>query len=79
VKWEPVIGIEVHVELDTDSKMFCGCRVSFGDPPNTHVCPVCLALPGSLPVPNRKAIERIITLACQVAGLRYGVDLRLEL
>ncbi len=62
MKWEPVIGIEVHVELDTDSKMFCGCRVSFGDPPNTHVCPVCLALPGSLPVPNRKAIERIIRL-----------------
>lgn len=62
MRWEPVIGIEVHVELDTDSKMFCGCRVSFGDPPNTHVCPVCLALPGSLPVPNRKAIERIIRL-----------------
>ena len=54
MKWSPVIGIEVHVELDTLSKMFCGCRVSFGDPPNTHVCPVCLALPGSLPVPNRK-------------------------
>ena len=62
MRWEPVIGIEVHVELDTQSKMFCGCRVSFGDPPNTHVCPVCLALPGSLPVPNRKAIERIIQL-----------------
>ena len=62
MRWAPVIGIEVHVELDTDSKMFCGCRVSFGDPPNTHVCPVCLALPGSLPVPNRKAIERIIRL-----------------
>ncbi len=60
--WEPVIGIEVHVELDTESKMFCGCRVSFGDPPNTNVCPVCLALPGSLPVPNREAIERIIRL-----------------
>ncbi len=62
MKWEPVIGIEVHVELDTASKMFCGCRVRFGDPPNTNVCPVCLALPGSLPVPNREAIERIIRL-----------------
>ena len=62
MKWSPVIGIEVHVELDTLSKMFCGCRVSFGDPPNTHVCPVCLALPGSLPVPNREAIKRIIRL-----------------
>ena len=62
MNWEPVIGIEVHVELDTASKMFCGCRVSFGDPPNTNVCPVCLALPGSLPVPNREAIERIIRL-----------------
>ena len=62
MKWEPVIGIEVHVELDTASKMFCGCPVSFGDPPNTNVCPVCLALPGSLPVPNREAIERIIRL-----------------
>ena len=62
MKWEPVIGIEVHVELDTVSKMFCRCRVSFGDPPNTNVCPVCLALPGSLPVPNREAMERIIRL-----------------
>ncbi|MCE2527177.1 MAG: Asp-tRNA(Asn)/Glu-tRNA(Gln) amidotransferase subunit GatB [Actinomycetia bacterium] len=62
MNWAPVIGIEVHVELDTASKMFCGCRVSFGDPPNTNVCPVCLALPGSLPVPNREAIERIIRL-----------------
>lgn len=62
MRWEPVIGIEVHVELNTNSKMFCGCPVTFGDPPNTHVCPVCLALPGSLPVPNRKAIEKIARL-----------------
>ncbi len=62
MKWEPVIGIEVHVELDTASKMFCGCRVRFGDPPNTNVCPVCLALPGSLPVPNREAMDRIVRL-----------------
>jgi aspartyl-tRNA(Asn)/glutamyl-tRNA(Gln) amidotransferase subunit B len=69
--WEPVIGIEVHVELATRSKMFCGCAVSFGDEPNTNVCPVCLGLPGALPVPNRKAIEWImaigLALNCQVA------------
>ena len=55
--WEAVIGIETHVELRTDSKMFCGCPVTFGAEPNTNVCPVCLGLPGALPVPNEKAIE----------------------
>ncbi len=68
--WETVIGIEVHVELLTESKMFCGCRVDFDSPPNTNICPVCLALPGSLPVPNRKALEWItaigLALNCQV-------------
>jgi aspartyl-tRNA(Asn)/glutamyl-tRNA(Gln) amidotransferase subunit B len=71
VSWEPVIGIEVHVELATESKMFCGCAVSFGDEPNTNVCPVCLGLPGALPVPNRKAIEWImaigLALGCEVS------------
>jgi aspartyl-tRNA(Asn)/glutamyl-tRNA(Gln) amidotransferase subunit B len=69
--WEPVIGIEVHVELATRSKMFCGCAVEFGDPPNTNVCPVCLGLPGALPVPNRQAIEWImaigLALGCEVS------------
>lgn len=69
--WESVIGIEVHVELSTRSKMFCGCAVSFGDPPNTNVCPVCLGLPGALPVTNRQAIEWImaigLALNCEVA------------
>ncbi|HEX6147520.1 MAG TPA: Asp-tRNA(Asn)/Glu-tRNA(Gln) amidotransferase subunit GatB [Acidimicrobiia bacterium] len=69
--WEPVIGIEVHVELATESKMFCGCAVGFGADPNTNVCPVCLGLPGALPVPNRKAIEWImaigLALDCEVA------------
>ncbi|MGH9813786.1 MAG: hypothetical protein ACRD4T_11685, partial [Candidatus Acidiferrales bacterium] len=48
--YEPVIGLEVHVQLKTASKIFCGCSTRFGDPPNTNVCPVCLGLPGSLPV-----------------------------
>ena len=48
--FEPVIGLEIHVQLATRTKMFCGCELSFGDPPNTHTCPVCLGLPGALPV-----------------------------
>jgi aspartyl-tRNA(Asn)/glutamyl-tRNA(Gln) amidotransferase subunit B len=65
--FEAVIGIECHVELKTESKMFCGCRNVFGAEPNTHVCPVCLALPGALPVPNRLAIEHMVR-----AGLAFG-------
>ena len=60
--WETVIGLEVHVQLKTRSKMFCGCATTFGDLPNTNVCPVCLALPGALPVPNAEAI-RLASLA----------------
>ena len=56
-EWETVIGLEVHVELRTATKLFCGCRNSFGEEPNTNVCPVCLGLPGSLPVLNRAAVE----------------------
>ena len=69
--WEPVIGIEVHVELTTSSKIFCGCAVAFGAEPNTLVCPVCLGLPGALPVTNRRAIEWItaigLALNCEVS------------
>ncbi len=69
--WEAVIGIETHVELQTASKMFCGCPVTFGAPPNTTTCPVCLGLPGALPVPNEEAIEGILrigtALGCAIA------------
>jgi aspartyl-tRNA(Asn)/glutamyl-tRNA(Gln) amidotransferase subunit B len=70
-RYEPVNGLETHVELSTRTKMFCGCRIEFGAPPNTAVCPVCLGLPGSLPVTNRAAIEYTIriglALNCTIA------------
>ena len=69
--WEPVIGLECHVELNTKTKMFCGCRNEFGAEPNTLTCPVCVGHPGALPVPNREAIASIIkiglALDCRIA------------
>ncbi|MFN8131428.1 MAG: Asp-tRNA(Asn)/Glu-tRNA(Gln) amidotransferase subunit GatB [Solirubrobacteraceae bacterium] len=69
--WEPVIGLEIHVQLSTRTKMFCGCELSFGEPPNTRTCPVCLGLPGALPVANAAAIDSAITiglaLGCEIA------------
>ncbi len=69
--WEAVIGLEVHTELTTlKTKMFCGCKLEFGAEPNTHTCPICLGLPGALPVPNKAAIESIV-----LAGLATNCDI----
>ena len=69
--WEPVIGLEIHTELTTlQTKMFCGCRLSHDDEPNTNVCPVCLGMPGALPVPNKAAIQSIV-----LAGLATNCDI----
>jgi len=70
VTYEPVIGLEIHVQLRTRTKMFCGCELSFGEPPNTHTCEVCLGLPGALPVANAEAIHY---------GLMIGLALGCEL
>jgi aspartyl-tRNA(Asn)/glutamyl-tRNA(Gln) amidotransferase subunit B len=68
-RYQPVLGLEVHVELSTATKMFCGCSTTFGAEPNTQVCPVCLGLPGSLPVLNQAAVESAIRI-----GLALGCD-----
>jgi aspartyl-tRNA(Asn)/glutamyl-tRNA(Gln) amidotransferase subunit B len=67
---EPVIGLEIHVQLKTRTKMFCGCELSFGDPPNVHTCPVCLGLPGALPVVNARAVDYAIMI-----GLALGSEI----
>lgn len=69
-EYEAVIGLEIHVQLSTRTKMFCGCELSFGDDPNIHTCPVCLALPGVLPVPNEQAVEYALQI-----GAALGCEL----
>jgi aspartyl-tRNA(Asn)/glutamyl-tRNA(Gln) amidotransferase subunit B len=69
-EYEPVIGMELHVQLRTRTKMFCGCALSFGDEPNTHTCPICLGHPGSLPVVNERAVEFGLMI-----GLALGCDI----
>ena len=68
--YEPVLGLEVHVQLSTRTKMFCGCELSFGDPPNVHTCPVCLGLPGALPVVNELAVRFGVMI-----GLAFGSEI----
>lgn len=72
-RYETVIGLEVHVELRTESKIFCGCSTAFGAPPNTHTCPICLGHPGVLPVLNRQAVEyamkAAMALNCEIASV----------
>jgi len=70
MEFEPVIGLEVHAQLKTKTKIFCGCSTAFGAPPNTHVCPVCLGMPGVLPVLNREAVTMAI---------RFGVAIDAEI
>ena len=70
MKYETVVGLEVHTELKTKSKIFCGCSTEFGGDQNTHVCPVCLGLPGVLPVLNKKVVEY---------ALRVGLALNCEI
>src|SRR6201995_800337 len=69
-RYDPVLGLEVHGELSTATKMFCGCATAFGAEPNTQVCPVCLGLPGSLPVLNEAAVE---------SAIRIGLSLNCEI
>lgn len=72
-EFDVVIGLETHVQMSTNTKMFCGCRVEFAAPPNTNVCPVCLAHPGALPVMNKQAVEYAVKAAlalnCQIHNL----------
>ena len=75
MEFEPVIGLEVHAQLKTQTKIFCGCSTAFGAPPNTHVCPVCLGLPGVLPVLNREVLAFSLRMAL-ATGCRVNRESR---
>src|SRR4029079_14536053 len=75
MSFEPVIGLEIHAHLLTASKIFCGCSTAFGAPPNTHVCPVCLGLPGALPVLDRGAVDCAVRAALALACSVHAVSL----
>src|SRR3954466_5958849 len=73
--FEPVIGLEIHTQLATASKLFCGCSARFGAPPNVNTCPVCLALPGALPVLNRRAVELAVRAALALGCTVHAVSI----
>ena len=72
----PVIGLEIHCQLATKTKMFCGCEIEVNTTPNKHVCPVCLGMPGAMPVPNKKAVEYAIRLGLALNCERPLADFR---
>ena len=75
--YEPVIGLEIHVQLNTRTKMFCGCELSFGEPPNTRTCEVCLGLPGALPVVNETMVRTGLLDWAEVADRMSSVPARI--
>ena len=78
-QYETVIGLEVHVELATKTKIFCGCSTAFGGAPNTHTCPVCTGMPGSLPVLNKQVVEYAMAVGlaanCQKIKIRKNIKI----
>ena len=78
MEFEPVIGLEVHAQLNTATKIFCGCSTSFGAPPNTHTCPVCLGMPGVLPVLNRRVVDFTLRMALALSLIHISEPTRLQ-